>query len=184
MSKNQQTKKAVPDPIIKSCESAVPISYAIKPQIDFRAREYPWASRFIGQHPIPDFQRELCWTLDQEVKFIESVFYGYDLGSYMINDWDYVNDLVPADELILKKNSSILLDGQQRINALIRYRCDEFRVFGFLFSELEKKHQSRFLNTTFTCRRVSTFDRELLVTVYNHLNFSGVRHTDNQKAQA
>lgn len=48
--------------------------------------EYPWASRFVGGFPIPDWQRELCWDQEQEIKLIESIWLGLDIGCYTVND--------------------------------------------------------------------------------------------------
>jgi hypothetical protein len=138
---------------------------------------YPWAKRFIGRFPIPPFQRELCWTTEQNIDLIESVYLGFDIGTYMVNNWG-----MRGNEQSYVPLSDVLLDGQQRVNAICRYVNNEFQVFGAYFNDVALPDQRRFLRTTFTRKVVTCFNEEKLRIVYNKLNFSGVRHREDQRA--
>jgi len=138
---------------------------------------YPWASHFIGRFPIPVFQRELCWTTKQDIELIESIYLGFDIGTYMVNDWD-----IKSGERSCVPLSDVLIDGQQRINAICRYVNNEFQVFGANYKDIDPVDQRRFKRTQFPRKVIKCFDEEKLRTVYNKLNFSGVRHREDQRA--
>ena len=137
--------------------------------------EYPWAERFIGPYPVPAWQRPLCWTQEQSTQLIESILSGYDIGTYIVNDWEMTGD---------KKNllSDICIDGQQRINAIVQYSQNRFRVHGRLYSELSVGDQRRFAKTIFSKAIYTSFDEQKLKSIYNRLNFSGTNHTESQRA--
>ena len=62
----------------------------------------------------------------QKIKLIESLFLGYDIGSYSYT-----------------KNNRYLLDGQQRINAIKGFMNNEFSVFNDIFySDLNTQLQT------------------------------------------
>lgn len=145
------------------------------PSDDYTKAMYPWAKELIGRFPLPDFQRPLCWTQSQSISFIESAYLGFDLGSYMINNYEMKGGQC-------SNYSDVLIDGQQRINAVVEYINNEFRVFGAYWRELERADRTRFKHTTFTRKTVTCFDGEQLREAYNRLNFAGVRHTEDQRA--
>lgn len=166
--------KIMPKPILRTVISASQIAEVVRFDPHFNAKEYPWAGRFIGRYPIPSWQRDLCWSVNQNIELIESVFLGFDIGTYVINAWNMEDDLMVP-------NSDIIIDGQQRINALLLYVNDSFKVFGLYYSELPIADKRRFSNHSFPKRTTETFDETLLKSAYNRLNFSGVEHEDHQK---
>jgi len=80
--------------------------------------------RRLGRFILPPFQRPAVWAQAQQIRFLESLWGGLPLGSYV---WNRSYD-APTD--------GWLLDGQQRWGALIAYTADEFPVFGYRYSEL------------------------------------------------
>ncbi|QXM18781.1 hypothetical protein [Vibrio phage ST2-1pr] len=165
----------IPRPIIRFTSGSMPIELLIcggKEESD-----YPWAKRFIGGWPLPSWQRGLVWSVEEKVAFIESVFIGYDLGSVMINDlnWD-------EDRKMTTPMSEIIVDGQQRISALIGYVNNDFSINGLYWKDLTRIEQRDFRERQIGLKSISCFDEEKLKIVYNHLNFGGVRHKDNEKA--
>lgn len=165
---------SMPQPIIHTRLMQSDIEEVLR-MSNFDKAEYPWAKRFVGRFPIPVWQRSLCWTQEQNIKLIESIWLGFEIGTYIVNDWDMTGN-------IQVKNSDIVIDGQQRINAIIRYANDEFPVFGQYYSSLTKREQARFKKTSFGKRITTCFDEKLLKEIYNRLNFSGVKHTEDQRA--
>ena len=80
---------------------------------------------------IPAHQREYCWKLDKQEKFIESILKGYPIPSILMS----------ATRTDSKRS---LEDGRQRITTAMRYRADLFTCCGKKFSELTGREQDRF----------------------------------------
>ncbi|MFC5079533.1 hypothetical protein VTH8203_01520 [Vibrio thalassae] len=166
----------IPQPIIKFSESGVMISDLVDKRHGYTAEDYPWARKMLGKFPIPTWQRDSVWTLKQKVSFIESCYLGYDIGSIVVNGY------LDLDDNTLAEYSDCLIDGQQRVEALLDYTSDKFKVFGFYYSELERSEQSRFLYRELGKRTTDCFDERKLKVVYNHLNFSGTNHLESERA--
>jgi hypothetical protein len=142
----------------------------------YSASDYPWAKKMLGKFPLPAWQRDSVWTMAQKVSFIQSVYLGYDLGSVVVND--YVT--LKGDKLA--KFSDCLIDGQQRLEAILEYTNSELPVYGLLWKELTRSEQNRFLMREIGKRMINCFDEDKLKQVYNHLNFSGTKHKESERA--
>ncbi|BBM67850.1 MULTISPECIES: DUF262 domain-containing protein [Vibrio] len=165
----------LPKPIIHFTSGSRPLELLICGGKE--RRDYPWTSRFIGDWPLPMWQRELCWTQAENVSFLESVYQGYDLGSVMVNNmrWDDKKNIsVPM--------SDIIIDGQQRINALFGFVHNKIPVNGLYWRDLTRIEQRTFREREIGVKVTSCYDEAILKKVYNHLNFSGVRHLEKEKA--
>lgn len=129
--------------------------------------------RMVLGFPIPEFQRPLCWTEDQQIKFIESVWLQIPIGTYTYVqlDWD-LDDGKPVPM------SGWLIDGQQRLTALERYWNDEFPVFNLKFSELNQAEKRRFLHTKFCHYEIRRHELDHVKDIYRKLAFGGVPHTE------
>jgi len=138
--------------------------------------DYPYAVRFICGQPVPGFQRELCWTEDMNISFIESIWYGYDIGSYMVATYNIDGSGG------LAKYSDALIDGQQRLMALDRYWNNEFKVLGYYWSDLTLADTRGFNNKGFGHHEIMSINESVLKKTYNRLNFSGVQHSIKDKA--
>lgn len=165
----------LPTPIIRFTSGSRPLEMLICGGKE--RKDYPWASRFIGDWPLPVWQRGLVWTLEQKVAFIESVFIGYDLGSVMINGLDWIEERDTTRPM-----SEVIIDGQQRISALIGFVSNEFPINGLYWKDLTRIEQRIFREREIGVKYVECFDENKLKVVYNHLNFSGVRHSLTEKA--
>ncbi|HGZ7314667.1 TPA: DUF262 domain-containing protein [Vibrio parahaemolyticus] len=164
----------LPTPIIRFSSGSRPLEMLICGGKE--KRDYPWADRFIGDWPLPTWQRGLVWTTVQKVAFIESVFIGYDLGSVMINSLDWLENNTS------RPMSEIVIDGQQRLSALIGFVGNEFAVNGLYWKDLTRLEQRTFREREIGIKTVTCYDEDKLKVVYNHLNFSGVRHQMSEKA--
>lgn len=116
---------------------------------------------------LPDFQRTLVWTLEQKIKLIESLWVGIPIGTYTVNESN--NDIFDR----------LLIDGQQRINAIKEYVNNEFMVYGLFYSEVNDK---KFTNSQFPCYVTQSDDIEYLKNYYNLMNFGGTAHNEGQRA--
>lgn len=165
----------MPKPIVKFTESGILIGDIISERMGYDASDYPWAKRMLGKFPIPEWQRDSVWTIEQKISFIESVYLGYDLGSVVINGYKEINRA-------LVKHSDILIDGQQRTEAILEYVAGEFKVFGAYWADVAVNDKSRFRMRQLGRRTTHCFDEVILKQIYNHLNFSGTSHNEVERA--
>lgn len=146
---------------------------------------FPWADRFVMGFPLPSWQRPLVWTLEQKVKFIESIWAGVDIGSYMVNDqYEYVGK---ADKKSFRLNSEILLDGQQRLSAIEGYVTNQFSVPDSTgapryWASLPLIERRRFSGFHFARANIKSWDENHLRMAYDLRAFGGTAHTEDQRA--
>jgi hypothetical protein len=121
--------------------------------------------RRLGWFTLPDFQRPPVWTLAQKVRFIESCWLGLPIGAFIWND-------APGTRF-----DQWLLDGQQRVGAVLEYVADAFPVFGLLFSELgEVDYRLWDMSVAFPCLKTNLRDEAQLRDVYDRLAYGGTPH--------
>ena len=63
---------------------------------------------------VPEFQRELVWDPRRKSRFIESILLGYPIPGMFFTDLD--------------KGKMMIIDGQQRINTLVEFLRNEFKI--------------------------------------------------------
>jgi uncharacterized protein with ParB-like and HNH nuclease domain len=143
--------------------------------IDFLMHNKDKSDKSLFGFNIPDFQRGLVWSNAQKIRLIESLFLEIPIGTYMINDISQTHDI---DNPL----NNLLLDGQQRLNAIYCYLNSDFRVFGYFWHELNLKEQGKLLRSPFHCVSVHESDLFKLESIYNLLNFGGTSH-DYSKEQ-
>lgn len=119
---------------------------------------------------IPEWQRPLVWTDEQKIKLIESLWLGLNIGTYTYT----TNDKNPDLDLIL-------VDGQQRMNAIQEYINDGFKVFGYLYSETTIIDKRKFRSLHFSNYVLRDVTEQEMKDYYNMMNFSGTNHTEDQK---
>lgn len=134
------------------------------------------ADRYVCGYPVPNFQRPLCWSVEQKVRFIESVYLGLPIGTFTINKMEWDANGEPSEF------SGILLDGQQRLSTIEEYLNDGFQVFGLMWSELNRREKGRFLRAKFGYFEVSLKTEQELRELYNRLALGGTPHTEADRA--
>lgn len=120
----------------------------------------------VGMFVLPPFQRPFVWSEAQCVRFIESLWMGLPVASYVYNE-SHRHDTA---------YDRWLLDGQQRWTAITRYVADAFPVFGRLHSELPIGRRRQFKSIPFPCFVTRFEDEERLRDVYNRLAYGGTPH--------
>lgn len=143
-------------------------------------REYPWADRFVCGYPVPDFQRELKWSVAQKTKLIQSIWFNIDIGSYMVTEGEIVNG-------IMALYSDMVIDGQQRLSAIEDYFADRLAIPDTqgtlrLFSEISPVDQRFFRNKIFSKVTVASHDLDYLKRLYNLMAFGGTAHDESERA--
>lgn len=127
---------------------------------------------------LPGWQREFKWTQQQCERFIESIWKGVSIGSWMIN---------VVDQGGLHSLDGLVIDGQQRLTALQRYLDNELstpaadgtRLF---WSDLDLIEQRRFLRAPFPHIEVRLTDESKLRELYDLLNYGGTPHLESERA--
>lgn len=89
---------------------------------------------FFGVDDKPDYQRDLIWNLEDKVALIDSIFKGIEIGKFVFISKDF-KDNEPCYEI---------LDGKQRLNAIVEFAQDRFPYKGFYYSQLTLKDRRYF----------------------------------------
>ena len=165
-------KQVMPKPVdlgrlMNGCMGEPIINYEDKGNYN----QNPQGLRTVMGYNVPDWQRPLVWSMDQNVKLIESLWLGLPIGTYTFN------------RKYGSKFDNLLIDGQQRMNAIEMYLNDVFNVFGYTYSETGLVDKRYFRNSAhFPAYITETDDETYLRNYYNMMNFSGTHHTDDQRA--
>lgn len=124
---------------------------------------------------IPDYQRDLVWTLEQKQNLIKSIFAGADIGTVY-----FARQRYDENSKKLEVTTFNVIDGQQRLNAIYEYVNDGFKVNNLKFSELPQVDKRAFLISNKCARYVMLFEpsREMELDIYYNLNFGGTRHAE------
>lgn len=136
-----------------------------------------YTGRRVMGFKLPYWQREDGqWSLEQSVRFIESVWLGVGLGTYMVNGTLENPDV-----------DQILLDGLQRMSAIQSYWNDEFQVPGddgkpYYWSELTAGEHAHFDRIPFAWIETQYATEEACVEAYNRHNFGGTPHDPSERA--
>lgn len=138
--------------------------------IDCIVRNSKKQDGYILGFKVPDFQRPLVWTIEQKINLINSLWCGVPIGTYTVNECG-------DSEFNL-----IIIDGQQRLNAIESYINDDFKVYDMFYSELDTKLKGRFKNSIFPQYVTNSDDIEYLKNYYNLMNFGGTAHKESEKA--
>lgn len=109
--------------------------------------------------------------------FLESVWIGVGIGSFMVNYSIRTSDA-----------NMVLLDGQQRLRAIERYWDNELAVVGddglsHYWGDLTEKEQVHFLRIPFPWVMTEYDNNAQLREAYNRHNFGGTSHTSKQRAR-
>lgn len=161
----------MPDPIRLGQHMS---SAVVTPMFNWKEknRENPFGYRQVMGYFLPSWQRGLVWTQDQNIKLIESLWLGLNIGTYTFNRAGYGG-----------KYDNLLIDGQQRMWALQCYLSDEFAVFGYRWSEVTEVDRRGFeMSRHFHCYITESEDEEYLRSYYNMMNFGGVAHKESERA--
>lgn len=138
--------------------------------------EQGYSGRRVMGFKLPCWQRREKWSDEQCLRFIESIWLGVGLGTYMVNESIRNPD---ADQ--------VLLDGQQRLRAIERYIHSDFSMVGedgraYCWNELSDAEQAHFLRIPFPWVRSQYNTDEELKTAYNRHNFGGTPHLECERA--
>lgn len=121
--------------------------------------------RQLGGFILPPFQRPQVWTTEQQVRLIESLYRGMPVPALV---WNQSENVAEVD--------GWLLDGQQRMNAILGYVHGRFPVDGWLYPDLpdiEHRHFER-MHVAIIETRLDSL--EACLDIYDRLAYGGTPH--------
>jgi hypothetical protein len=78
----------------------------------------------------PEYQRDFVWNLEDKITLIDSIFNNVEIGKFVFIHLGYSGDYLYE-----------ILDGKQRLRALLDFYEDRFQYKGKYFSNLSRKEQ-------------------------------------------
>lgn len=116
----------------------------------------------------PPYQRGYIWSEAQKVAYVEHILKGGDAGNFVLND---------RMTKEIGGRSYELVDGKQRLTAILDALAGRIRVFGVLFWEIDGRFQfNSYVRLTFLVYGFT--DQRDVVGLYLSLNQGGSVHTD------
>jgi hypothetical protein len=109
----------------------------------------------------PDYQRDYVWELNDKVELIDSIFNNVDIGKFVyvrVDKEDYLYEI---------------LDGKQRIRAILDYYEDRFSYKGKKFSQLSIRDQDHFDSYSINVAEISNVTEEQALRYFLKLNITG-----------
>lgn len=122
------------------------------------------------------YQRPFCWSLEDKQKLIESIYEDNNCGNIALRErsWKTVEDLISNGENEVAFWD--VVDGKQRLDALISFINDGFKDFhGNFYSDLSEYAQRKFRNSSafgFVKLRENVTDEDT-IKIFLHINSSG-----------
>lgn len=128
---------------------------------------------------IPDYQRDLVWTVEQKQNLILSILYGNPIGDFLIKR---ENDKTKGEIQVYWT----IIDGQQRINAIKTFVQGEFCLpNGDYFEDLLYWDVREFLfNYKISCSIVRNISYSDEIDLYLAKNTGGTAHTREEIEKA
>ena len=117
-----------------------------------------------GVDMAPDYQRGLVWTDEDKVKLIDSIFQQVDIGKFVFRKLPYAAD-APSYEIV---------DGKQRLSALIDFVYDQFPYKGRYWSQLSQADRGFIEDYQSSYAQLDeTFTRQQVLDLFVRLNTGG-----------
>lgn len=117
----------------------------------------------------PEYQRGNVWTPEQKVKLIDSIYHNVDIGKFAIikRNWGS-NSNEPAQPQLYE-----MLDGKQRLTALIEFFTGQFKYKGKYYHELCWTDKNQFKNYHISVAETSPLTNAQKYRYFLKLNTTG-----------
>jgi hypothetical protein len=116
----------------------------------------------------PDYQRDYVWDKSDKVKLIDAIYKNVDIGKFAF---------VRVSDRKWEDNGHIysyeILDGKQRLRAILDYYENRFPYKGFYFNDLSRRDQNHMMEYSVNVAEVSELTYEQTLRYFLMLNTSG-----------
>lgn len=117
----------------------------------------------------PDYQRGFVWAQEDKEKLIDSIFCNIDIGKFCFIKNSYHD-----------KYLYTVLDGKQRIRAILDYYEGRFPYKGKYFNDLSPLDQNHFEHYMISVAEVDNADRKTILKYFLMLNTGGRLMSEEQ----
>lgn len=120
-----------------------------------------------GVSDSPEYQRKYVWTLDDKNRFLESVFAGRHLGSFL-----FIKESHPK--------ADVLFDGKQRMHTLLELVSSVLPYKGVYWHEMDPSDRQTALNRSvqFAELDAKIYSKADLLEIFLEVNAAGVPQTE------
>ncbi len=123
---------------------------------------------------VPEYQRDLVWTLKQKQNLIKSILYGNPIGDFLVKK-EYGKDKNGN-----KNNLEVIwsiMDGHQRINTIREFFSNKFKIDNKYFKDLNYWDAKNFIETEITLYSIENITLEQEIEIYLNRNIGGTKHS-------
>lgn len=117
---------------------------------------------YFGTDFDPEYQREYVWELEDKIALIDSIFNNVDIGKFAFIHKGY------DDKYIYE-----ILDGKQRIRAILDFFENRFAYNGLYFNDLCNRDKNHFEYYPLSVAEVRESDRKQILKYFVKLNKHG-----------
>lgn len=129
----------------------------------------------------PDFQRKEVWSKSAKIMLIDSILWNVPMPKIL------VQTLIKG-----RRRHMIVIDGQQRLTAILGFVRDEFalaapyegRYLSKTFSQLPQKIQEQILSYRLDVNEISNVDKSVIRDIYSRVNKYNVQLTKQELRRA
>jgi uncharacterized protein with ParB-like and HNH nuclease domain len=124
---------------------------------------------FFGVNFEPDYQRDYVWELEDKIALIDSIFNNVDIGKFAFIKKGYSEDYLYE-----------VLDGKQRMRAILDFYEDRFQYKGFYYSDLSYEDQCHINYYNINVAEASEMTKEQTLRYFLMLNTGGKQMAKEQ----
>ena len=117
---------------------------------------------YFGVDMDPDYQREYVWSEEDKVALIDSIFNNIDIGKFVFVHKDYGEDFLYE-----------ILDGKQRMRAILDYFENRFPYKGKYFNDLCNEDRNWFENKIISVAEIPDTNKNVILKYFVMLNSAG-----------
>lgn len=114
----------------------------------------------------PEYQRGYVWTMEDKLFLIDSIFANIDIGKFV-----FVR--VPDEKWHETNISYEVLDGKQRLNAIIEYYENRYPYKGKYYNDLSAKDRRTFMEKSIASAELTNADQKTVYKCFLMLNRGG-----------
>jgi len=128
--------------------------------------------KYDDKYIVPEYQRNLVWTLEQKQSLIRSVLLGNPIGDFLFKEERILSDVLYYT----------VIDGQQRLNALREFALGKFPLEDGKYLKDLKYWDARsfFEYDTYTGIKIKNISLEDEIELYIQRNGGGTTHTKDE----